>query len=110
MRRPLYGWLASEAISITGTRVSMIALPFFVLDTTGSAEKAGLVALAEMLPLVGAKALGGPVIDRLGPRRVSIACDLASVVVIGAIPLMYTAGWLPFPVFLAFVALAVALR
>ena len=110
MRRPLYGWLASETVSITGTRVSMIALPFFVLSTTGSAEKAGLVALAEMLPLVLAKALGGPLIDRLGPRRVSISCDLASVAVIGAIPLMYAAGWLSFPAFLAFVALAGALR
>lgn len=110
MRRPLYGWLASEAVSITGTRVSMIALPFFVLGTTGSAQKAGLVALAEMLPLVLMRALGGPVIDRLGARRVSIACDLASVVVLGAIPLLHAAGRLPFPVFLALVALAGALR
>ena len=29
-RVPLYGWLTSEAISLAGTRVSMIALPFFV--------------------------------------------------------------------------------
>ena len=110
MRKPLYGWLTSEAISITGTRVSMIALPFFVLTTTGSPEKTGLVALAEMLPMVLMKVLGGPIIDRLGARRVSISCDLASVVVIGTIPLLYAAGWLPFGIFLALVALAGALR
>jgi len=110
MRKPLYGWLTSEAISITGTRVSMIALPFFVLTTTGSPEKTGLVALAEMLPLVVMKVLGGPVIDRLGARRVSITCDLASVVVVGTIPLLHTLGWLPFGVFLALVAMAGALR
>lgn len=110
MRKPLYGWLTSEAISITGTRVSMIALPFFVLTTTGSPEKTGLVALAEMLPLVLTKVLGGPVIDRLGARRVSITCDLASVVVVGTIPLLHAAGWLPFGVFLALVGLAGALR
>jgi MFS family permease len=110
MRRPLYGWLTSEAISITGTRVSMIALPFFVLHTTGSPEKTGLVALAEMLPLVLMKVLGGPVIDRLGARRVSITCDVASVAVVGTIPFLYAAGWLPFGVFLALVGLAGALR
>ena len=49
MRRPLYGWLTAEAISLTGTRVSTIAIPLFVLETTGSAARTGIVALAEML-------------------------------------------------------------
>ena len=66
MRRPLYGWLAADGVSLVGTRVSMVALPFFVLTTTGSPEKTGLVAVAEMLPLVVLKVLGGPVIDRVG--------------------------------------------
>jgi MFS family permease len=109
-RRPLYGWLTSEAVSITGTRVSMIALPWFVLTTTGSAQKTGLVALAEMLPMVLLKVLGGPIIDRVGPRRVSITCDLLSVVVVGSIPVLHQAGHLSFPGFLLLVALAGALR
>ena len=109
-RRPLYGWLTSEAISITGTRVSMIALPWFVLTTTGSPAKTGLVALAEMLPMVLLKVLGGPVIDRVGARRVSISCDLLSVLVVGSVPLLYHSGHLSFPVFLLLVALAGALR
>ena len=110
VRRPLYGWLVSEAVSITGTRVSMIALPWFVLTTTGSASKTGLVALAEMLPMVLLKVLGGPIIDRVGPRRVSITCDLLSVLVVGSIPLLHQAGHLSFPGFLVLVALAGALR
>ncbi len=109
-RRPLYGWLVSEAVSITGTRVSMIALPWFVLTTTGSASKTGLVALAEMLPLVLLKVLGGPIIDRVGARRVSITCDLLSVLVVGSVPLLYYSGHLSFPGFLLLVALAGALR
>lgn len=109
-KRPLYGWLTSEAVSLTGTRVSMLALPYFVLVTTDSPMKTGLVALAEMLPLVLLKVLGGPIIDRVGPRRVSISCDLGSMVVVGAIPLLYAAGLLPFGVFLALVACAGALR
>ena len=39
-----------------------------------------------MLPLVVLKVLGGPIIDRLGARRVSIGCDLGSALVVGAIP------------------------
>jgi MFS family permease len=109
-RRPLYGWLTSEAISVTGTRISMIALPWFVLTTTGSPTKTGLVALAEMLPMVVLKVLGGPVIDRLGARRVSISCDVASLGVVGAIPLLHLLDLLTFPFFLLLVALAGALR
>jgi MFS family permease len=109
-RRPLYGWLTAEAISLTGTRVSMIALPWFVLTTTGSATKTGLVALAELLPMVLLKVLGGPVIDRFGPRRVAITCDTLSVPVVGAIPLLHQAGHLSFGGFLALVAVAGALR
>ena len=109
-KRPLYGWLTSEAVSITGTRVSMIALPWFVLTTTGSPSKTGLVALAELLPLVILKVLGGPIIDRVGARRVSITCDLLSVLVVGSVPLLYHSGHLSFPGFLLLVAMAGALR
>jgi MFS family permease len=108
--RPLHGWLAAEGVSLVGTRVSMVALPFFVLTTTGSPEKTGLVAVAELLPLVVLKVRGGPVIDRVGARRVAISCDWASLAVVGAIPLLHQAGLLSFPVFLGLVALAGALR
>ncbi len=109
-RRPLHGWLAAEGVSLVGTRVSMVALPFFVLTTTGSPEKTGLVALVEMLPLVVLKVLGGPVIDRVGARRVALSCDWASVVVVGSVPVLDEAGLLSFPVLLGVVALAGALR
>ncbi|MEU6134961.1 MFS transporter [Nocardioides sp. NPDC047086] len=110
MKLPLYGWLAAETISLVGTRISMLALPWFVLETTGSPTKAGLIALFEMTPLVLSKIFGGPVIDRIGPRRVAIACDLGSAVVVGLIPVLYAAGLLHFPTLLALVALAGALR
>lgn len=110
MRRPLYGWLVSDAVSLTGTRISMIAIPWFVLTTTGSATQTGLVAFAEMLPLVLTKVLGGPVIDRLGARRVAITCDVGSFLTVGLVPVLHALGWLTFPLLLAIVALAGALR
>jgi len=110
VKRPLYGWLAAAGVSLIGTRISMVALPFFVLSTTGSPERTGLVAVAEMVPLVLLKVLGGPVIDRVGARRVTLGCDWASVAVVGAIPLLHESGHLSFIGFLALVAVAGALR
>lgn len=110
MRRPLYGWLLADAVSLTGTRISMIAIPWFVLTTTGSATQTGLVAFAEMFPLVLMKVLGGPLIDRIGARRVAITCDLGSFLVVGLVPFLHALDWLTFPLLLAIVALAGALR
>ena len=106
-RTPLVGFLLADAISLCGTRVSMIAIPWLVLTTTGSAAQTGLVAFAELLPLVVVQALAGPLIDRLGARRVAISCDLMSMVVVGLVPLLHLAGrltsrccscWSPSPV------------
>lgn len=109
-RLPLRGWLLAEAISLTGTRVSMVAIPWFVLTTTGSATQTGLVAFAEMAPLVTLKALAGPLVDRVGARRVAIGADLGSFVAVGLVPLLHLADLLTFPVLLGLVALAGALR
>ena len=109
-RTPLVGWLAAEAVSLTGTRVSMIAIPWFVLTTTGSATQTGLVAFAEMGPYVVAKALAGPVMDRVGAARVAVTADGASVAVVGAIPLLHALDLLSYPLLLVLVAVAGTLR
>jgi MFS family permease len=110
VKRGLVGLLVAQAVSLTGTRLSMIALPWFVLVTSGSATRTGLVAFCEMAPYVLVKGLSGPVIDRVGAHRVSIGADAASAVVVGTIPLLYFAGVLPFGVLLALVAAAGAVR
>jgi MFS family permease len=109
-RVPLYGWLTAEAVSLLGTRVSMIAIPWLVLVTTGSATRTGLVSVAELTPLVILKATGGPLVDRVGPRRMAITADLLSMVSVGLIPLLHRADSLTFPVLLLLVAIGGALR
>ncbi|MFD8702333.1 MFS transporter [Kitasatospora sp. NPDC059648] len=108
--RPLVGVLAATAVSLTGTRVSAIALPWFVLATTGSATLTGLVAFAEMTPYVVVKALTGPVVDRLGPRVVSWTTDAVSAVAAGLVPSLHAQGLLPFWTLLAMVAVIGAMR
>ncbi|MET8545980.1 MFS transporter [Kitasatospora sp. NPDC004799] len=108
--RPLAGVLTATAVSVTGTRVSAIALPWFVLATTGSATMTGLVAFAEMAPYVAVKALTGPLVDRLGPRVVSWTTDAVSAVAAGLVPLLHAQGLLPFWALLVTVAVIGAMR
>jgi MFS family permease len=108
--RGLVGLLAAQAVSITGTRMSMLAVPWFVLVTTGSATLTGLVAACEMAPYVLSKALTGPLVDRVGARRVTLVGDLVSAVVVGLIPLLHVLSLLSFPLLLVLVALAGAVR
>lgn len=102
-RRPFLAFALAETLSISGTRLSTIAIPWLVLTTTGSPVLTGVVAMAEMLPYVVAKALSGPLIDRIGPKRLAIGCDLGSVLVVGLVPLLALTGWLGFELLLPIV-------
>ncbi|WP_433472401.1 MFS transporter [Spirillospora sp. CA-142024] len=87
-RRPLATVLAANVVSITGNCLTSMGVPWFVLQSTGSAAKAGIVAFCAMLPVVVAALVGGPVIDRIGRRRVAVISDLACGVAVAAIPLL----------------------
>ena len=102
-QRPLLALVAAHGVSITGGTMTYLAIPWFVLDTTGSAALTGITAFMEALSVVVAAFLGGLFVDRVGFRRASIAADLASGVVVALIPLLHAAGALAFPVLLALV-------
>jgi MFS family permease len=110
MRRAFTGLMVAEGISVFGSRMTFVALPWLALITTGSATRTGVVAFAEMLPYVLASAVGGPLVDRIGARRTSIAMDTASVVVVGGVPVLYHAHGLSFAVLVALVAAAGTVR
>ncbi|MFJ5035954.1 MFS transporter [Streptomyces sp. NPDC088560] len=95
-RRPLTTVLAANLISITGNCLTYMGVPWFVLQSTGSAAKVGIVTFCTLLPAVLAALVGGPVIDRIGRRRVSVASDLACGVAVAAIPLLQFVGVLRF--------------
>jgi MFS family permease len=102
--------LAAQAVSWTGTRVSAIALPWFVLTTTGSAAETGIIAFVEMAPYVVCQVLVGPVIDRVGPRRISIIGDLISMAAMTLVPVLYAAHALHLALLWPLVAIAGASR
>jgi MFS family permease len=103
-RRGIVGLLTSVGVSFLGTRMSFIAIPWFVLATTHSPTRTGLVAFAEMTPYVVVQATGGPVVDRVGPRRVSVLTDLIAAGCFGLVPVLHAFGHLSLLVLAALVA------
>ncbi|MYR94232.1 MULTISPECIES: MFS transporter [unclassified Streptomyces] len=104
-RTPLAATLAANSISTAGTSLTLIGVPWFVLETTGSAGRAGVVAFCATLPIVLAALIGGPFIDRIGRRRVAVASDAVCGLAIAAIPLLHHVGALEFWMLCALMAL-----
>ena len=109
-RRGLIGLLSAVGISTLGTRMSFLAIPWFVLASTGSATRTGLVAFAEMATYVVLQALCGPVVDRLGAWRMSIVTDIGATICIGLVPALAAVHSLALPLLVTLVAAGGALR
>lgn len=86
---PIISLLTANAISLVGNMLSAIAIPWFVLQTTGSATQTGITGFFTVLPVVLAGLFGGTLVDRLGYKRTSIIADIASGVTTALIPLLY---------------------
>jgi predicted MFS family arabinose efflux permease len=103
--RSIRALLTAEVISTTGAQMTWVALPWFVLVTTGSATRMSLVMGAELLGLALLGLPGGRVLGRLGARRTMICCDAARAPIMLVIPVLHWSGELSFAV-LAVVAFA----
>jgi MFS family permease len=68
--------------------VVTIAVPWLVLDRTGSVAAAGLVAAISALPGILAAPISGWAVDHFGRRIVSIISDLLSAISVAAIPIV----------------------
>src|SRR5919106_5545348 len=86
---PIISLFVANAISLVGNVFSMIAIPWFVLQTTGSATQTGITGFFTILPVVLAGFFGGTLVDRWGYKRTSIIADIASGVTTALIPLLY---------------------
>jgi MFS family permease len=108
--RPLYALVGATGLSVAGTAMSALAIPWLVLSTTGSAGRTGVVGFAEMAPYVLLQATTGPLVDRLGAKRACVLGNTVAAVLVCAIPAAYQAGVLHFAVLIALVAVGGAVR
>ncbi len=88
-RTPLYALLVANTVSLLGSQFTIVALPWFVLVTTGSAAKTGLTGFSVALPFFLVGIFGGALVDRFGYRNTSVLADIVSGVTIAAVPLLY---------------------
>ncbi|MGH2726928.1 MAG: MFS transporter, partial [Actinomycetota bacterium] len=95
--KPISALYVANAVSLTGNVMTLTAIPWFVLQTTGSASKTGIIAFFNFLPVVIAGVFGGALVDRIGAKRMSVASDLVSGLTVASIPLLHTIDRLPFP-------------
>jgi predicted MFS family arabinose efflux permease len=100
--RSLAAVLVAESVSLTGSAMTYVALPWFVLITTGSTAKMAWVLAAELLPvgLLGIPA--GSLIARLGAKRTMNLADGMRAPLMTAIPILHWTGHLSFPLLLTF--------
>ncbi len=103
--RAIRALLAAEVISTTGGQMTWVALPWFVLVTTGSATRMSIVLAAEAVGLAAFGFPSGRLLNRLGARRTMLLCDGLRGPLMLVVPVLHWADALSFGLLIA-VALA----
>ncbi len=104
-KRGLLPLLTAQIVSSLGSQMTFLALPWFVLVTTGSPTKMGIVLAAELAPIALLGIPSGTLVSRLGARRTMLVGDAGRAPLMAAIPILHTLGLLSFPLLLVCVAL-----
>ncbi|HET7807999.1 MAG TPA: MFS transporter [Gaiellaceae bacterium] len=99
--RSILALLAAEVISTTGAQMTWLALPWFVLVTSGSATHTTFVVAAEVIGLALLGLPGGRVLGRLGARRTMMLCDASRAPLMLVIPVLHWTVGVSFALLLA---------
>ena len=89
--RALLPFMALESATLLsgiGNGIVIVALPWLILERTGSATLAGTLAAITALPTMAAALFSGTIVDLVGRRLVSVVSDLFSLVAVALIPIL----------------------
>jgi predicted MFS family arabinose efflux permease len=88
-----------------GRQIGFIAFPLLMIFQLGSAEDAGLVSFAALVPMLVVQLPAGVMVDRWDRRRLMILCDIAGFAAMGSVGLVLLLGhvWLLHVMVAAFV-------
>src|SRR5262245_62971101 len=81
-------WWAGATTSLLGDQFYIVALPWVVLQLTGSAVAMGTVAMCAGIPRAALMLMGGAVTDLVSPRRVLMMTASARAVLVGVLGLL----------------------
>jgi MFS family permease len=74
-----------SAVSLLGDQFYLVALPWVVLQITGSAVAMGTILMTAAIPRAILMLMGGALTDRTSPRRILLGTAAARTVCVGAI-------------------------
>ena len=78
-------WLIGGTISLLGDQFYLVALPWLVLQQTGSAVAMGAIMMAGAIPRALLMLMGGVVSDRISARKIMMATATARTICVTAI-------------------------
>lgn len=86
---------SAETISQCGSAITTVAMPLVAVSTLqASTFLVGLLATAVWLPSLLFGLHAGAWVDRVGSRRIMLACNIAAAVVLGSVPVASALGLL----------------
>ncbi|MHB8542257.1 MAG: MFS transporter [Candidatus Acidiferrales bacterium] len=86
LRNPNYRlWLIGGTISLLGDQFYFVALPWLVLQQTGSAVAMGAIMMAGAIPRALLMLMGGAVSDRMSARKIMMATATARTICVTVI-------------------------
>ncbi len=81
-------WLIGGTISFLGDQFYLVALPWLVLQQTGSAVAMGAIMMAGAIPRAVLMLMGGAVSDRMSARKIMMATAMARTICVTVIGLL----------------------
>jgi predicted MFS family arabinose efflux permease len=87
---------SGEVVSTLGSQITLVAFPLLVLTTTHSPAKAGLVGLANQVPVLALQLPAGLLVDRRDRRAIMIASSIVGALALASVPVALALGRLPF--------------
>lgn len=93
LRNPQYRlWLTGSTISFFGDQFYMVALPWLILQQTGSAVAMGAVMMAGSIPRALLMLMGGVLSDRVSARKIMMTTATARTICVAVIGILVWFG------------------
>jgi len=84
-----------QAVSMLGTMITYVAMPYQMYRLTGSTLAVGLLGLAELIPLLTTAFVGGVLADAVDRRRMALVTDVALAAGSAVLALLAATGTSP---------------